>query len=204
MDILVDAMLAGIMIALGCLVKISVGGVAGAVLFGTGLLTILAFNFWLFTGKAGLVWNGTVKWWQLLLTWIGNFVGTGVVGCSVSLLSGKSQMLRQWVEGAAKVVMTRESTDWGVNLLLGILCGILMFVAVTGWKGTGKIEFVIMPVSLFLLTGLAHCVADMGYFWLSMAARDWWQGLVPLLVVSVGNFIGCSLIPVCRLGRQEK
>ena len=45
--------MAGIFIALGCVVNLAVGGVVGAALFSLGLTAILSFGFNLFTGKAG-------------------------------------------------------------------------------------------------------------------------------------------------------
>lgn len=42
--------LAGMMIAMGCVCNAIIGGVAGAVLFAVGLLTICIFELKLFTG----------------------------------------------------------------------------------------------------------------------------------------------------------
>ena len=48
------SIIAGIMIGIGGLVNLSIGGVAGAIVFSVGLLTIIYYQFALFTGKAGL------------------------------------------------------------------------------------------------------------------------------------------------------
>ena len=44
------AILAGMMIAIGCVCYILVGGVAGAALFSIGLMTVCLFELPLFTG----------------------------------------------------------------------------------------------------------------------------------------------------------
>lgn len=49
------SILAGMMIAIGGIINLSIGGIAGALLFSMGLLTILTLRFELFTGKAGLL-----------------------------------------------------------------------------------------------------------------------------------------------------
>ena len=52
---MIQSILAGLMIALAAGINLAVGGPLGALLFSIGLLTILHFQFYLFTGKAGLL-----------------------------------------------------------------------------------------------------------------------------------------------------
>lgn len=52
---MIKSIMAGFMIALAAAIYITVGGVVGAFMFSLGLLTILYFQFNLFTGKAGLL-----------------------------------------------------------------------------------------------------------------------------------------------------
>ena len=60
---MIKAILAGFMIAMGAGLYLTVGGPVGAFLFSVGLLTILKFGFYLFTGKAGLLATKEIKWW---------------------------------------------------------------------------------------------------------------------------------------------
>lgn len=46
--------LAGMMIALGCILYINIGGVVGAFCFAIGLMSVVMYKMKLFTGKAGL------------------------------------------------------------------------------------------------------------------------------------------------------
>ena len=48
------SILAGIFISLGCIVYLSIGSIAGALLFAVGLCAVLHFKAELFTGKVGL------------------------------------------------------------------------------------------------------------------------------------------------------
>lgn len=47
------SILAGMVIAIGCVCYLRVGAVAGAIIFATGLLSVIFFKFKLFTGQAG-------------------------------------------------------------------------------------------------------------------------------------------------------
>ena len=53
--ILRSAILAGLCISIGCIVNLRVGGVAGAVLFGFGLLAVVHYKLKLYTGTAGFI-----------------------------------------------------------------------------------------------------------------------------------------------------
>ena len=46
---------AGFLIGMGGIIYLKVGGIAGALFFSLGLMTIITFKFNLFTGKAGLL-----------------------------------------------------------------------------------------------------------------------------------------------------
>jgi formate/nitrite transporter FocA (FNT family) len=50
---MINSIMAGFMIALSAAIYLTVGAPLGAFMFALGLLTILHFQFHLFTGKAG-------------------------------------------------------------------------------------------------------------------------------------------------------
>lgn len=78
-ELLVMSILAGICIGIGGLINITIGGIAGAIFFAVGLLTILNFRFALFTGKAGLIVSREVGFINLFIIWVGNFFGAWLV-----------------------------------------------------------------------------------------------------------------------------
>ena len=79
------SILAGLMIAVGGVINLSVGGALGAFMFSLGLLTVLIFKFELFTGKAGLLATNEMKIGKLSEIWIGNFIGTAIVAILLTL-----------------------------------------------------------------------------------------------------------------------
>ena len=96
-------------------------------------------------------------------------------------------------------------TDSVVSIfILSVLCNILMFVAVDGYRNNpheiGKYLGIFWGVIVFIVSGFEHCVANMFYFTLA----GMWSGkaVLYLLVMTVGNACGGVLIPLCRQLRK--
>ena len=85
-------------------------------------------------------------------------------------------------------------------LLLSILCGLLMYIAVDGFKRiehpVGKYITVFLCVSVFILCGFEHCVANMFYF----SAANVWSvyTLCYLGIMTAGNALGGVLLPAAE------
>lgn len=60
----------------------------------------------------------------------------------------------------------------------------------------------IMCVAAFILLGANHCVADMAYMSIACQGNAAEQ-MIALCCTTVGNFVGCNLIP-CVRGYMEK
>lgn len=82
-DILKLSIFAGIAISLGGTVFLNVGGVAGAVLFAFGLITVVYYKLKLYTGTAGFIKKGELK--DLLLILLGNIIGCFFTAMTVKL-----------------------------------------------------------------------------------------------------------------------
>ena len=98
---------------------------------------------------------------------------------------------------AAIIGLILPSLEYGgkiplVVTVLGIFCGLLMYIAVFGFAKSNKPIFIIMPVAFFILCGFNHCVADM--FYLSVGCTKFIE-LLPLIPTTLGNIIGCNMIP---------
>lgn len=191
------AIFAGMMIAIGGIANLTLGGIPGAIFFSVGLLSILTFKFYLFTGKAGLLSSNGISLFQLIITWLGNFIGAIFIAL---LMRGAGKFAL--IDAADKIMQVRINNAWYQNIILGIMCGILMYIAVTsyGKYRENKNDFsdtvvVILCVAGFILCGFNHCVADMFYF--SMSSKCF-SGSAFLTVVytTIGNLIGCNLIPI--------
>ena len=185
------AFLAGFMISLGGAVYLACESkVAGAILFSVGLTVILLSGFLLFTGKTAYVFENKPSYLlQLLLIWVGNLLGTACVGALV--YAAKPSMAETAVSLCeAKLTQTPLAT-----LILGALCGILVYIAVDYFKSDsdtkafGKYLLVFTCVPAFILCGFEHSVADMFYFAASMKLYSG-EGIVYILLVSAGNLIG--------------
>lgn len=191
------SILAGVSISIGGTVFLSLDNkVVGAIFFSLGLFAVCTFGFNLFTGKVGYVFEQKPSYLLFLLqVWIGNLVGSLIVGYSLRLtrIAGISEK--------AKALCDVKLQDSPLSIfILAIFCNILMFIAVDGFKTNqheiGKYIGVFMCVIVFILCGFEHCVANMFYF--SIAGV--WNGhtILYLLIMTLGNACGGVLIPLAR------
>ena len=182
------SILAGIMISLGCIINLQVGGIGGALFFSLGLITILMFNFDLFTGRAGLIPTGQMTSKKLGLIWLGNLYGCVMVAAAMSL----TPLGITLGATAQAIVATRIANGVLANIILGGCCGILMYVGVGLFTKQNNPIYAAMPVATFILSGYNHCVADM--FYLTIANAPWiaWATLIP---TTIGNICGTCIIP---------
>lgn len=202
------AALAGFCIGIGGIVFLMQDNkLAGAFLFAVGLLTILVFKFNLFTGMVGYLGEALLeKRWSylftLLLVWIGNLIGTGLS----ALLVGLTRIGDGLAAKCAMLSATKTSDKWYSLLVLGIFCGILMYIAVdTFKKRIGEKDFlcciaVFMGVMVFILAGFEHSIADMFYFWMGGAFP---KAIPALLWITLGNAIGGNVIPMGLLAATK-
>ena len=185
------AILAGVMIGIGGVVFLSIENpVIGSVLFATGLLTILAFKLNLFTGKAPYMCQNNLKYCGFVgLVWLGNFIGTGLT----ALLIRSTKIYDKIITRCAAIAVAKVEDTLISLFILGVLCGILMYIAVDTYnkqsqdKNFSATVLTIFCVSVFILSGFEHSVADMFYFMLVLPITQWF---IPLVVISIGNILG--------------
>ena len=192
------SIMAGFLIGMGAIIYLTLGGIAGAVFFSLGLTTIVVFKFNLFTGKAGLYASGRISFTELLAIWFGNAVGAMFAAIGASVLSQAEQIVTR----SQEIVMLRNGNPPLVNFILGAMCGLLMYIAVTGYAKTNSFIFLVAPVAFFILAGFNHCVADQFYFTLG---TNKFRELEPLIYTTVGNFMGANAIPLINqmYGRED-
>ncbi|NLY09296.1 MAG: formate/nitrite transporter family protein [Tissierellia bacterium] len=192
---------AGMAIGMGSIVYLTMENkVIGALLFTVGLYTIVLNGLALFTGKVGYVVCQDCKTdycSELCIIWTGNLVGTGI--CAALISFSRVSSLR---EVAIKVSEVKLSDNLLSIFILAIFCGILMYVAVEGFKQKGQPLILFLCVSTFILCGFEHCVANMFYF--ILAGEFTLKALLYLLVMTAGNSIGGMLIPLIKLERIKQ
>lgn len=199
MKILFKSFLAGIMIAIGGTVFLSIENkVIGASLFSIGLFGVLIYNLNLYTGKIGyLITNFNLKYIkELIITLIGNFIGA----CSVGFILRYTRIYDKICEKSLILANAKLNDNILSIFILSIFCGLLMYYAVNGFKKQtdfGKYLVVYLGVAVFILCGFEHCIANMYYF----SVADIWSlktlGYTGIMVL--GNSIGSFIIPLCNL-----
>lgn len=187
------------MIAIGGTVFLSIENkVIGASLFSIGLFGVLIYNLNLYTGKIGyLITNFNLKYIkELIITLIGNFIGA----CSVGFILRYTRIYDKIYEKSLMLANTKLNDNILSIFILSIFCGLLMYYAVNGFKKQtdfGKYLVVYLGVTVFILCGFEHCIANMYYF----SVADIWSlktlGYTGIMVL--GNSIGSFIIPLCNL-----
>ena len=180
---------AGFCISLGGIAFLSAGNkIAGSLFFTIGLFLVLIGNFNLFTGKVCYVIEKGPRYiYNLICIWLGNLTGaltTGGLLRATRLISLEQKCID---------LCSVKADDSLISLLiLGVFCNILIFVAVHGFNNSNnnlvKFLSLFFGVSVFVLCGFEHCVADMFYF--SFAWMWNIRTIGCLLVITLGNIIG--------------
>ncbi|MBN2043852.1 MAG: formate transporter FocA [Anaerolineales bacterium] len=191
--------------------------------FCLGLILVVIAGAELFTGNNLIVmaWaSRKVSTKALLRNWgivyVGNFVGS--VGTAVLVFFSRQYQFGGGAVGATalKIAAGKVSLDFGQAIALGILCNVLVCLAVwltfSARSVMDKIAAVIFPVTAFVAAGFEHSIANMYFipYGLIIKAMDssfaagtgldltgltWGTFLVNnLLPVTIGNIIGGGLL----------
>ena len=184
--VIVDSILAGICISFGGIVNLKVGGIAGAVLFSFGLITVICYRLKLYTGVSGFV-RTRQDFIELPVVILGNVVGCLLVGIACKMA------IPDIVPTAQGIVDARlAKSSWQV-LLLATACGFVM-TTVVNFARQGKWLPLLFGIPLFILSGFIHSIADAFYLCtaLDFSTLTWGIALLYLMEL-LGNFIGCNV-----------
>lgn len=160
-------------------------------MFSIGLMSVILFRYKLFTGKAGLLATHDIKSWELIKIWFGNLLGILCMSIIV-LASPNSQVIE---EKCLAIMQARQAAGFLPSILLAIPCGMLMYMAVSVSKNPMQLLYVGMCVAAFIMGGFYHCIADMFY---TLAGAVNAHQYCNIFFVTLGNLIGCNLIPVIK------
>lgn len=192
LNIFLLAVCAGIAISIGGTVYLSTDNkIAASLLFTVGLYMIVQNGLYLYTGKIGYLPEEDDKSAYLrllLLTWLGNLTGTW--GCAMLLKLTKLAALSDAAAAASSAKLVQSPLS---ALILSIFCGVLMYTAVDGFKGSKNPLILFICVSVFILCGFEHCVANMFYF--SMGGAWSVRSFFYILLMTLGNSLGGMVIP---------
>lgn len=187
--------LAGVVIALGCVASLCAPNYVGLILFAIGLLMVKRFGLRLLTGKAGFMIEEGVKAPKVAIE-LGRIFAFNALGTFIVAL----MVLLMWQIDSSEVVLAVLRAD-ARNLLSvfvrSIFCGVLVYAGV---KAETALE-TIMYVFAFLVAGFTHSIAYSFYFWISvLCTQGTAKMLFALLIAAVGNVLGCFLIPATLKG----
>ena len=193
--IFLKAAAAGIMIGIGGAVYLTLENkVIGAVLFGVGLYTIVLNGLFLYTGKVGDLISAKDKKayiLKLIFTWIGNLAGTALAAAAIS-----ATRIGNLGRTAEVICKTKLADTPHSILILAVFCGILMYAAVDGFREKGNPLILFFCVTVFILCGFEHCIANMFYF--SVAGAWSLRAVTYLLLMTLGNSVGGILLPLVK------
>lgn len=167
--------------------------ICGSFMFGIGLFTIIHFGFWLYTGKVGYSLDNKPSYIiDLLVCITGNLIGVIVL----SLILKQTPLVSSSIKELCNTLVTNKQNEkWYQVLILAIMCGVMIYLAVEGHKKCeyplGKVLFAFMPISLFILCGFEHVVANACYY--TYAGVFSGKVVLYFLLMAIGNAIG-SLI----------
>lgn len=187
--------LAGVVIALGCVASLCAPNYIGLILFAIGLLMVKRFGLRLLTGKAGLMIEEGVKVPRAIME-LGKIFAFNIVGTFIVALMA----LLMWQIDSPEVALAVERAQ--VDSLLSVFvrsmfCGVLVYAGV---KAETALE-TIMYVFAFLVAGFTHSIAYSFYFWTAILVSQFSaEMLFALLIAAVGNVLGCFLIPATIRG----
>lgn len=182
----------------------------GGFSFCVGLFLVLAAGAELFTGNCLMVMgplSGRFSWGRLLGSWgvvlAGNLLGSLAMAALVFAADAGSANGGAVAEAALTVAEGKVALGWGVAFARGILCNVLVCLAV--WVGhaatsvTDKFFSALLPVMAFMASGFEHCVANMFFlpYALMLEASGRAAGSVDLAGVlsnlsasTLGNLVG--------------
>lgn len=191
--ILLRALAAGMMISIGGTIYLTLDNkMLGAFLFSIGLFAICAYGLNLYTGKIGYLIDNKLEYInELIITLGGNLIGTILCGYALRF----TRVAPKLVNNAVTICDTKLNDNLISIFILSMFCGIIMYLAVDLFKKIkdfGKYVPIFMGITIFILAGFEHCVANMYYF--SVANMWTLKTILYVLIMILGNSVGSILL----------
>lgn len=164
---LISSILAGMFIAIGCLIYTRQPNFVGAVLFSFGLISVILLRLDLYTGKVGFMRSR--QFGEIALTLIGNLIGAAFLSCFKPEVSN--------------IIAAKLALDPMQIFLRAYLCGMIIYTLVAAKEPA----FCLIGVPLFILSGAEHSIADAAYFF---AGGLTLQAINFLIIAMLGNAFG--------------
>ena len=165
----------GFLVGIGVVINtLAPNPIVGSMLFSVALLAIIKNQLLLYTGKIGFIKEIPLK--DLAIMYIGNLIG--IIIPVFMVITQKETAYAAMLQSS----MNKFANGYLALLFYGMLCGVLMFLAVLS-KDTVITVFCIMT---FILSGYEHCIADFPYLLINFS----WVNLLKFLCITLGNSLG--------------
>ena len=212
------ALFAGMFISLGSIGYLTMTGnlvgplavlgkLLGAALFPMGLVLVILCGAELFTGNNLLtlaLLDKKITVSKMLRNWILVYLGNCIGAYVVAFLAYKSGLFSGEVmaNNIAKVAEVKANLPFIEAVIRAMFCNILVVLACWMQAGskcfTGKILSMFFPITLFVLSGFEHSIANVFFIPLGQLcganvtfAQAWLGNILP---VTLGNMIGGALL----------
>ncbi|MGP1414240.1 MAG: formate/nitrite transporter family protein [Bacillales bacterium] len=182
--------------------------ILGSILFSIGLIIICKFKLNLFTGKIGYLLtskkderNNLSKFSYYSLIYIGNFIGVFLIGSIISIFINNFEIFKDIKEIIKNVYLSKQFNyqninDYIIYLYKGIFCGFLVYIAIYFYNNLNnklfKVIGIVIPITLFVLAGYHHCIANMFFFFSYFKFSL--NNFISLLITIISNSIGSILL----------
>jgi len=178
-------------------------GKAEAPALRTFVLAVLAGAFIALGASRKVTTTGLLRNWAIV--YAGNFVGA--VGTAVLLFLSRQYTFGGGAIGSTALAIAngKVSLDWLQALMLGVLCNILVCLAVwltfSARSTIDKIAAIIFPISAFVAAGFEHSVANMYFIPIGLLIKQFDTAFtaasgLDLTMLTWGRFLAGNLLPV--------
>lgn len=191
---------AGIAIAIGGWIYIKmlpINSVLAAILFSIALSLICLNGYYLYTGKICYLFDPSefslkTRIFTVLIGLVSNYLSV-LIMANILKLSFTQDTVNT-------IIQAKLNLTWYDCLIRGFGCGLLVYFAVESFNNSvGNITgffILVMAVTVFILSGFEHSIADM--FYLSLDNTISWTSVLNIILIIIGNSIGGLLIPCLK------
>lgn len=172
------SILSGILVGIGVIINVlSPNKYIGSMLFSLALLTIIDLQLQLFTGQIGFAIDKKFTFIEYIFMLFYNLLGVSVVVNLYHFIATNASY-EQMIKIAAN-----KFTHTHIQLLIcGIMCGILMMIAVY----CKNMIITIFCIMTFILSGYEHCIASFPFLVFAPSIVN----LTKFLMIVIGNSLG--------------
>lgn len=182
-DTIKQSILSGFLVGIGVVINTQIENkYIGAMLFSLALLTIIECDLKLYTGKIGFI-KYIVHKCDLIQIFVFNLIGVLI---PILIYSTKNDFLNKIIN----LSNIKFSNTYLELFLYGLMCGVLMFIAVY----CKKTVITIFCIMVFILSGYEHCIADFPFLCVNFNLENLLKFICVVLGNSFGSIITIKLI----------